>query len=130
MIFGDLSDLEVLILEGQVRYKKISIWDTVSRYGKGDLNVGEEILDMVKQSSGLIRGNLGIGHRNQYHDIVQGTRFVGGGNLVHDRRPKGVDCSVDGSELCVVVLRKAEVARRLRVLMTESLVALFRGVVL
>ena len=73
--------------------------DTVSRYGKGDLNVGEEILDMVKQSSGLIRGNLGIGHRNQYHDIVKGTRFVGGGNLVHDRRPKGVDC---GSSVCKV----------------------------
>ena len=51
-------------------------------------------------------------------------------DLVHDSRSPlrkksiGKADVVDGSELCVEVLRRAEVARRLRVLMTESLVAL------
>ena len=51
-------------------------------------------------------------------------------DLVHDSRSPfrkesiGKADVVDNSELCVEVLRRAEVARRLRVLMTESLVAL------
>ena len=49
---------------------------------------------------------LGSESGNQYHDIeisimdmVKGTRFVGGGNLIHDRRPKGVNY---GSSVCTV----------------------------
>ena len=51
-------------------------------------------------------------------------------DLVHDSRIPfrkesiGKADVVDGSKLCVEVLRRAEVARRVRVLMTESLVAL------